>query len=423
MNATLIDAGVAEIGGAVALGRAPRVLAHAQPCTRPIICVVGARPNYMKMAPIIRALAASWPATPPLLVHTGQHYDAAMNDSFFTALGMPRPTVNLEVGSASHAVQTAEIMKRFEPVLDAHDAAAVLVVGDVNSTIACALVAGKKGVPVAHVEAGLRSYDRTMPEEINRVLTDQIADLLYTTERSAHANLGREGIADERIVFVGNVMIDTLLANRAHAVPAIETLRGMPVADAIFRSAKEGASLGGAPYARYGVVTLHRPSNVDDRATFVRLLGALQAISERLPLVLALHPRTQARITEFGFNDFFDARRVAILPPQGYLEMLGLMADATVVLTDSGGLQEETTALGVPCLTLRHNTERPITIAEGTNTLCGTDARRIIDGVADVLATGGKRGRAPELWDGHAAERIARHLGAWLLARHLQKAA
>ena len=429
MNATRIDAGTAHPGsGATLFGlAAARGQAHPQPGMQarlqPILCVVGARPNYMKMAPIIRALAVSCPASPPLLVHTGQHYDAAMNDGFFTSLGLPRPTVNLEVGSASHAVQTAEIMKRFEPVLDAHDPAAVLVVGDVNSTIACALVASKKGVPVAHVEAGLRSYDRTMPEEINRVLTDQIADLLYTTERSAHANLGREGIADERIVFVGNVMIDTLLANRSHAVPAIETLRNMPAAGAIFGPEAEGGSPGGAPSARYGVVTLHRPSNVDDRPTFARLLGALREVSERLPLVLALHPRTQARLAEFGYGDFFDARRVAILPPQGYLEMLGLMADATVVLTDSGGLQEETTALGIPCLTLRHNTERPITIAEGTNTLCGTDARRIVDGVADVLATGGKRGRTPELWDGHAAERIARHLAAWLLARPLKKAA
>ena len=384
-------------------------------CARPVLCVVGARPNYMKMAPIIRALASLAPGAPPMLVHTGQHYDAAMNDQFFSALGMPRPAVNLEVGSATHAVQTAEIMKRFEPVLNAHDPAAVLVVGDVNSTIACALVAAKRGVPVVHVEAGLRSYDRSMPEEINRVLTDQIADLLYTTERSAHANLAREGIADERIVFVGNVMIDTLVANRAYAVPASDTLRGEPVAETIFAS--------GAKAARYGVVTLHRPSNVDDRVTLARLLAALREVSVSLPLVLALHPRTQARIAEFGFGDFFDVRRVAILPPQGYLEMLGLMAAATVVLTDSGGLQEETTALGVPCLTIRNNTERPITIAEGTNTLCGTDPRRIIGGVAEILATGGKRGRAPELWDGHAAERIARHLGAWLAARELRQAA
>ena len=372
---------------------------------RPIVCVVGARPNYMKMAPIIRALAAHGDAVPPILVHTGQHYDAAMNDRFFTALGMPRPAVNLEVGSASHAVQTAEIMKRFEPVLDRFDPAAVLVVGDVNSTIACALVAAKKGVPVVHVEAGLRSYDRKMPEEINRVLTDQIADLLYTTERSAAANLHAEGIADERIVFVGNVMIDTLLANLSAAVPAGITLAGLPI---------EQAALAGG----YGVVTLHRPSNVDDRETLVRLLGALREISQRLPLVLALHPRTQARIDEFGLAGTLDAKRVAILPPQGYLEMLGLMSKATLVLTDSGGLQEETTALGVPCLTLRENTERPITIAEGTNTLCGTDAQRIVEAAVDILATGGKRGRSPELWDGHAAERIASHLAGWIAARH-----
>ena len=382
----------------------------ARPAVRPIVCVVGARPNYMKMAPIIRALAALGDAVPPVLVHTGQHYDAAMNDSFFTALGMPRPAVNLEVGSASHAVQTAEIMKRFEPVLDTYDPAAVLVVGDVNSTIACALVAAKKGVPVVHVEAGLRSYDRAMPEEINRVLTDQIADLLYTTERSAAANLHAEGIADERIVFVGNVMIDTLLANRAAAVPANATLAGTAIA--------QSALSGG-----YGLVTLHRPSNVDDRDTLTRLLGALAEIAQHLPLVLALHPRTQARITEFGLSAALDPQRVAILPPQGYLEMLGLMATATLVLTDSGGLQEETTALGVPCLTIRENTERPITIAEGTNTLCGTDPRRIVDDAMEILANGGKRGRAPELWDGHAAERIASHLAGWIAARDGARAA
>ena len=383
---------------------------HVATATRTVLCVVGARPNYMKMAPIIRALERHGDVLRPVLVHTGQHYDAAMNDSFFTALGMPRPAVNLEVGSASHAVQTAEIMKRFEPILDAYSPVAILVVGDVNSTIACALVASKKGVPVVHVEAGLRSYDRTMPEEINRVLTDQIADLLYTTERSAEANLHAEGIASDRIVFVGNVMIDTLLANRAAAVPAHATLRGLPIAEAAF--ADEGGN-----GARYGVVTMHRPSNVDDRDTFERLLGALSEVAARLPLVLALHPRTQARIAEFGFADRFDPRRIAILPPQGYLEMLGLMADATMVLTDSGGLQEETTALGVPCLTLRENTESPITSSEGTNTLCGTDARRIVDAAFDILASGGKRGRAPELWDGHAAERIASHLASWVQAR------
>jgi len=376
---------------------------------RPVLCVVGARPNYMKMAPIIRALDARRDVVPPLLVHTGQHYDPSMNENFFVALGMPRPAVNLEVGSASHAVQTAEIMKRFEPVLDAHDPAAVLVVGDVNSTIACALVASKRGIPVVHVEAGLRSYDRQMPEEINRVLTDQIADLLYTTERSARDNLAAEGIGDERIAFVGNVMIDTLLANRTAAIPVDATLASTPLAASL--RAADGT------IKPYGVVTLHRPSNVDDRDTFAGILGALRELSSEMPLVLALHPRTQARMRDFGLDGGFDPQRVAILPPQGYLEMLGLMADAAVVLTDSGGLQEETTALGVPCLTIRENTERPITIAEGTNTLVGTSPERILALARDVLANGGKRGRSPELWDGHAAERIAAHLANWLDAR------
>jgi UDP-N-acetylglucosamine 2-epimerase (non-hydrolysing) len=381
----------------------------ARPPVRPVLCVVGARPNYMKMAPIIRALDARRDVVPPLLVHTGQHYDPSMNENFFVALGMPRPAVNLEVGSASHAVQTAEIMKRFEPVLDAHDPAAVLVVGDVNSTIACALVASKRGIPVIHVEAGLRSYDRQMPEEINRVLTDQIADLLYTTERSARDNLAAEGIGDERIAFVGNVMIDTLLANRAAAIPVDTTLAATPLA-ATLRDAD-------GKIRPYGVVTLHRPSNVDDRDTFAGILGALRELSTEMPLVLALHPRTQARMRDFGLDGGFDPRCVAILPPQGYLEMLGLMADAAVVLTDSGGLQEETTALGVPCLTIRENTERPITIAEGTNALVGTSPERILSLAREVLATGGKRGRSPELWDGHAAERIAAHLANWLEAR------
>ena len=382
---------------------------------RTIVCVVGARPNYMKMAPIIRALERHADRVAPLLVHTGQHYDASMNDAFFEALGMPRPAVNLEVGSASHAVQTAEVMKRFEPVLDAHDAACVLVVGDVNSTIACALVATKKGVPVVHVEAGLRSWDRTMPEEINRILTDQVADVCFTTERAAHANLQREGIADDRIAFVGNVMIDSLFAHRAAAVDARDTLAGLPIAATAFDAPASCC---------YCVVTLHRPSNVDDRDTLARLLGALREIAARLPLVLALHPRTRARLAEFGLDAGIDERRFALLPPQGYLEMLGLMKDATLVLTDSGGLQEETTALGVPCLTIRENTERPITIAEGTNTLVGTDARRIVGAAFDVLDTGGKRGRAPELWDGRAAERIAAHLADWLApAGTLRKAA
>ena len=378
---------------------------------RPVLCVVGARPNYVKMAPVIKAMSVACRHAPPLLVHTGQHYDPAMNDQLFAALRLPRPAVNLEVGSGSHAVQTAEIMKRFEPVVEQHDPAAVLVVGDVNSTIACALVAAKKNIPVVHVEAGLRSFDRSMPEEINRVLTDQIADVLYTTERTANENLSREGIASERIVFVGNVMIDSLREHKVHAVPARETLRAGGAGEAFFRT------------SRFGVVTLHRPSNVDDPDVLRTLLDTLLEVSENLPLAFALHPRTRTKIEEFGFGFIAKCERIVLLPPQGYLEMLGLMAAAAAVLTDSGGVQDETTALGVPCLTMRNTTERPITIDEGTSTLVGRDRNLILRGVAEVLATGGKRGRTPELWDGHAAQRIASHLADWLSTRALSKAA
>ncbi|HJW23703.1 MAG TPA: UDP-N-acetylglucosamine 2-epimerase (non-hydrolyzing) [Rhodocyclaceae bacterium] len=370
----------------------------------PVACVVGARPNFMKMAPILRAFAGNLPT---LLVHTGQHYDKDMNDRLFEDLGLPRPDINLEVGSGTHAVQTAEVMRRFEPVVDERRPSAVLVVGDVNSTLACALVAVKKGVPVVHVEAGLRSYDRSMPEEINRVLTDQLADLLYTTERSAADNLGREGIPPERIRFVGNVMIDSLLSNRSQARVPRDILAAAG-ADPALAEAGSG----------YGLVTLHRPSNVDQAETLEPLLGVLREASDRLPLVFALHPRTRANIQRFGLGTLVDSRRLILLPPQGYLEMLGLMAGATLVLTDSGGLQEETTALGVPCLTLRENTERPITVDHGTNTLVGRDRGAILAGVDDILKSGGKRGRVPELWDGHAAERIAADLAAWLLGRH-----
>ncbi|MEO6748198.1 MAG: UDP-N-acetylglucosamine 2-epimerase (non-hydrolyzing) [Casimicrobiaceae bacterium] len=372
----------------------------------PILCVVGARPNFMKMAPILRAFAASQPRLPALLVHTGQHYDAAMSDQLFIALQLPQPDINLEVGSGSHAVQTAEVMRRFEPVVDQYAPSCVLVVGDVNSTLACSLVAVKKGIPVVHVEAGLRSFDRAMPEEINRVLTDQITDLLYITERSARDNLLREGIAAERIRFVGNVMIDSLLAHRARAVAPAQTLQ----------RANANASLVGGPQG-YGVVTLHRPSNVDDAATLEALLRVLCEVAARLPLIFALHPRTSANIDRAGLSELLATARVAVLPPQGYLEMLGLMAGAAVVLTDSGGIQEETTALGIPCLTLRENTERPITVDQGTNTLVARDRDAILRGVDEILATGGKRGRVPEGWDGRAAERIAEDLGGWLRAR------
>ncbi len=361
----------------------------------------------MKMAPLIRAFGrhAGVPAT--LLVHTGQHYDAEMNSKLFQDLQLPPPDLNLEVGSGSHAFQTAEIMRRFEPVIDAHCPSCVVVVGDVNSTLACGLVAAKKRVPIVHVEAGLRSYDRAMPEEINRVLTDQISDVLYTTERAARDNLLREGVLGERIHFVGNVMIDSLLAHRGRAVPAEQILH---------RSGIPQSRLG--RWHKFGAVTLHRPSNVDDAGTLRALLSTLRTVSERLPLVCPLHPRTRANVDRFGLGDLIASDNLLILPPQGYLEMLGLMAEATVVITDSGGIQEETTALGIPCLTVRENTERPITVEQGTNTVVGHDHAAIVAAVEDILQTGGKRGRIPELWDGRAGQRIANHLAGWLAAQH-----
>jgi UDP-N-acetylglucosamine 2-epimerase (non-hydrolysing) len=357
-----------------------------------VLCVVGARPNFMKIAPIMRAFAST-PGLDGVLVHTGQHYDAAMKASFFDQLGIPEPDVDLDVGSGSHAVQTAEIMRRFEPVLERFAPAAVLVVGDVNSTIACALVAVKKGVPVVHVEAGLRSYDRAMPEEINRVLTDQISDLLFTTERGAEANLRREGIDPSRVVFVGNVMIDTLMDNRSCCPEVAEVLRTIPGGE---------RCLGPAGYA---VLTLHRPSNVDAPETLGGLMETLAQVAESLPVIFPVHPRTRARLADTGLLRAAE-ERLLLLPPLPYLELLSLLGGARLVLTDSGGIQEETTALGVPCVTLRENTERPITVDQGTNTVVGTDHRLILECVGDILAGGGKRGRIPELWDGHAAQRI-----------------
>ena len=369
----------------------------------PVICVVGARPNFMKMAPILRAMKSHVPPIPVLLVHTGQHYDKDMSERLFEELDLPRPDINLEVGSASHAVQTAEVMRRFEPVLDGHKPSCVLVVGDVNSTLACTLVAVKKGIPVAHVEAGLRSYDRSMPEEINRILTDQIADRLYTTERSALGNLSREGISADRVHFAGNVMIDSLFASKPRARSARDTLAACQ-ADVSVLGHAQG----------YGVVTLHRPSNVDQPDGLREMLEILGEVAARVPLVFAMHPRTRNNIERFNLLEMVDAAKMVLLPPQGYLEMLGLMAGASLVLTDSGGLQEETTALGVPCLTLRENTERPITVEQGTNILVGRNRDAIIGQVDEILAGRGKHGRVPELWDGHAAERIAADLWQWL---------
>ena len=371
-----------------------------------VLHVVGARPNFMKTAPIMAEMAKRPELFEQTLVHTGQHYDANMSEAFFVDLEIPKPDVTLGVGSGSHAEQTARVMTAIEPVILERKPDLLMVVGDVNSTLACALVAAKKRTPVVHVEAGLRSFDRDMPEEINRILTDQIADRLYTTERSAADHLAREGIAPERIVFAGNVMIDSLVTHRARAVPPAEALARAGVDAAFLREP-----------AGYGVVTLHRPSNVDGATALAEALETLRAVAARIPLVWPVHPRAKANIARFGLSQLLAGTRIALLPPQGYLEMLGLVAGARLVLTDSGGVQEEATALDVPCLTMRDNTERPITIEQGTNTLVGRDRALALAAVADVQDHGGKRGRLPELWDGHAAERIAADLAQWLAAR------
>jgi UDP-N-acetylglucosamine 2-epimerase (non-hydrolysing) len=358
-----------------------------------ILSVVGARPNFMKIAPIATELARNPVRFTSLIVHTGQHYDEQLSKVFFDELGIPRPDVNLEVGSGSHAQQTAAIMAAFEPVLIETKPDVVLVVGDVNSTIACALVAAKMGVTVAHVEAGLRSFDRTMPEEINRVLTDQISDLLFTTEASAADNLAREGVAPGKIHFVGNVMIDTLLVHRSRA-----RALGVP--------ARLGLAARG-----YGLLTLHRPSNVDDPAVFSRLLRAIGAISADLPILFPVHPRTRSVVMASAeAAALVQDGRLRLLEPLGYLDFLGLMEDCRVALTDSGGIQEETTILGVPCLTLRENTERPITVTHGTNQIVGTDPDKIL------AAWRGLQGRShvqmtQPMWDGKAASRIVDVLG------------
>jgi UDP-N-acetylglucosamine 2-epimerase (non-hydrolysing) len=338
----------------------------------------------MKIAPLMAELRRR-PGAEAVLVHTGQHYDERMSQLFFVELGIPRPDVGLDVGSGSHATQTAEVMKRFEPVLLTHRPDAVLVVGDVNSTLACTLTAVKLGVPVAHVEAGLRSFDRTMPEEINRILTDAISHWLFVTERAGVDNLRREGVHDERIHLVGNVMIDTLLAcrERAEASPVLDRL--------------------GLTSGRFAVLTLHRPANVDDPAVFGELLSAIERLQRELPIVFPVHPRTRKAL---------EGTRARSLPgllltePLGYLDFLKLMAHARLVLTDSGGIQEETTVLGVPCLTLRNNTERPVTVEQGTNRLVGLAPERIVAAGLEVLHAPPAASRVPELWDGRAAARV-----------------
>jgi UDP-N-acetylglucosamine 2-epimerase (non-hydrolysing) len=353
-----------------------------------IILVAGARPNFMKIAPLMAAFRKR-PDIQPILVHTGQHYDRAMSDLFFQQLGIPEPSVNLGVGSASHAVQTAEIMRSFEPVIVTHKPDAVLVVGDVNSTIACGLVAVKLGVKLIHVEAGLRSFDRTMPEEINRLLTDAISDLLFCSEPSGVENLRREGVPKEKIHFVGNVMIDSLLQHRGRAEhsPILETI-----------------GINGRPYT---VVTIHRPSNVDDPSMLGQIMEALQEIGRDMPVIFPVHPRTRAMLEKGFYKGAASRFSLLLIEPLGYLDFLKLMAHARVVLTDSGGIQEETTILNVPCLTLRENTERPITMEMGTNKLVGSDPVRILAAYRDVMNNGITSSQIPPFWDGQAAKRIA----------------
>jgi len=349
-----------------------------------VICVVGVRPNFMKMAPVVRALSGRGLSVE--LVHTGQHYDKKMSDVFFAELGMPEPDINLGVGSGSHAQQTARVMVEFEEVCQKRKPDLVLAGGDVNSTVAVSLVAAKFGISVGHVESGLRSFDRGMPEEINRVVTDHLSDVLFVTEQSGLDNLKSEGLDPEKVHFVGNTMIDSLMLGLDRAI-------------------------GRAPWeefdfspGEYGLVTLHRPSNVDDPNQLMVVTEILAAVGEMVPLVFPVHPRSRARLRDGGLKL---SSRVLLVDPLPYLDFLGMMAKARLVLTDSGGIQEETTALGVPCLTMRENTERPSTIECGTNILVGTNQQAIVESVKQILGGKGKQGRRPPLWDGKAADRIA----------------
>ena len=357
-----------------------------------VINVVGARPNFMKVAPIVKAMERRATQFAPLVVHTGQHYDPGMSEAFFRDLDLPQPDRYLGVGSGSHASQTAAVMERFEPVVLEEKPDWVLVVGDVNSTLACALVCVKLGIKVAHVEAGLRSRDRTMPEEINRLLTDQIADVLFTPSSDADENLRAEGIPAERIHLVGNVMIDSLFLH-------LERAKASTIRDQL-----------GVANADYAVLTLHRPSNVDDRETFVGIIEALAQIGRRLPIIFPVHPRTRKAIADLGLEKLIqDSKGLRLIDPLGYLDFMWLYSGARLVLTDSGGIQEETTALGIPCFTLRENTERPITVEMGTNVVVGTDPDRIAAASFSALERqpDASPPRIPPLWDGHTAERIA----------------
>lgn len=360
--------------------------------TQEIVCVVGARPNFMKMAPILEALRPN-PQIQPFLVHTGQHYDEAMSRIFFDELGLPEPDHNLEIGSESHGRQTGQIMSAFDELLEGRGTRAVIVVGDVNSTMACGLVAVKRGIPLAHVEAGLRSGDRTMPEEINRLVTDAVSDLLFATSMDAVTNLAAEGIPGSRVRLVGNPMIDTLRRNEPAA-------RGKRTWER-FGFLERG----------YALVTVHRPSNVDNPNTLRAIIRALDELSGRIPVLFPAHPRTLERIRQ---DDIRPGAGLALTQPLGYLDFLSLMTAARFVLTDSGGVQEETTALGVPCLTLRESTERPVTVSEGTNRILGADPAAIVSAAESLLNGGPPNPRFPALWDGHAGQRIAAEIGRFL---------
>ena len=367
-----------------------------------VLSVVGARPNFMKVGPVHRALAARGARS--VVVHTGQHYDERMSAVFFRDLELPEPAHYLGVGGGSHAEQTARVMLAFEPVLEAVAPDAVVVVGDVNSTLAAGLVAAKRHVPLAHVEAGLRSGDRAMPEEQNRICVDHLADRLYVTEQSGLDNLVREGIPADRVAFVGNVMIDTL---RRHEAAARQRPLAAPVEP------------GG-----YALVTMHRPRNVDRPEPLATVVEIVEVLADRLPVVLPLHPRTRQRLADSGLLARLEAApRVHLIPPQGYLDFIGLQARAAAVVTDSGGIQEETTALGVPCLTLRPSTERPSTVEIGTNTLLPLAPEAVAAAVDAVLAGEARRGETPPLWDGRAGERIADDLLGWLAGRDQERGA
>ena len=355
-----------------------------------VLHVVGARPNFMKVAPVREQLRKD-PRVRQVLVHTGQHYDPNMSEVFFQDLGMPAPDAHLGAGSGSHAQQTAKIMVEVEPVIQREKPDVVVVVGDVNSTVAVALVAAKQGVAVAHIEAGLRTWDWSMPEEVNRVLTDRMSELLFTPSQDADENLAKEGIDPRRVHFVGNVMIDSL-----HA--ALPRARESRIHEQL-----------GVRKGEYALVTLHRPSNVDAPAALEKLIGALSEVSGRIPVVFPIHPRTRARLwADASLRERVErARGLKLAEPIGYLDFVALTANARLVMTDSGGIQEETTALGIPCLTVRRNTERPVTVEVGTNTLVGTDPAQVVPAAVAVLEGRGKKGRVPDLWDGKAAQRIA----------------